>query len=242
MLRHRHARNVPGHLRAVAVPLLLALGACVGGQQPSERELADRRAQQAIAAAAEAGLPDDVQELLATAARAPAASFSATYRAGADRVVVHQRPPRRRVDVVVGGLAREAVVSDGGRDVRCERSDGAPWTCTPLPAGDEGRGAIGFGAFSPELVARTVETLEDAAGAFTLEVVGRRIAGVEATCLRSAPAGAGAGAGPAWLCVAPDGVPLLVDRGDGSPELRATAYRRGAADDDLARPDRPAGR
>ena len=220
--------------------LALAVGACAGDQPPTAAELADRRAGQAIAAAAEAGLPDDVQELLGTATRAPAASFSATYRAGADRVIVHQRPPRRRVDVVVGGVAREAVVSDAAGEVRCERPPGDPWTCTPVPEGDEGGGPLGFGAFSPELVARTVEALEDAAGAFSLEVVERRIAGVEATCLHSVPVGAGAA--PAWLCVAPDGVPLLVDHGDGSPELRAIAYRRGASDDDLARPDRSGGR
>lgn len=242
MLRRRHARNVPGCLPAAALALALAVGACAGEQAPTAAELADRRAGQAVAAAAEAGLPDDVQELLGTATRAPAASFSATYRAGADRIVVHQRPPRRRVDVVVEGVAREAVVSDAEGEVRCERFPGDPWTCTSVPEDDEGGGPLGFGAFSPELVARTVEALEDAAGAFRLEVVERRIAGVEATCLHSAPVDARAGAAPAWLCVAPDGVPLLVDRGDGSPELRAIAYRRGASDDDLARPDRSGGR
>jgi hypothetical protein len=243
----RHARNVPGQLRtlgsALAAVLALAAPACGRSGEPSADDLADRRARQAVAAAAEAGLPEEVQDVLGTAARAPSASFSATYRAGADRVVVHQRPPRRRVDVVVGGVAREAVVSDGDGEVRCQRPAGRPWTCTPAPAGatEAGSRAGGFGAFSPELVARTVEALEDAAGAFTLEVVERRIAGVEASCLRSAPVdGAGDGGGdaaPAWLCVAPDGVPLLVDRGDGTPELRAVAYRSGASSDDVARPD-----
>lgn len=224
----------------LALALVLAPAACAGDEEATAGALADRRARQAVAAAAEAGLPDEVQELLATAARAPAASFSATYRAGADRVVVHQRPPRRRVDVVVGGVAREAVVSDADGEVRCERPAGEPWTCTPVPAGDRDGGAAGFGAFSPELVARTVEALDDAAGAFTLEVVERRIAGIRASCLRSTPTGDGghgASSAPAWLCVAPDGVPLLVDRGDGTPELRAVAYRSGTALDDVRRPD-----
>jgi hypothetical protein len=245
----RHPRNVPGRLRAVAPAALVALAtlvpaACAGDEGPSASELADRRARQAVDAAAEAGLPDDVQELLGIAARAPAASFSATYRAGADQVVVHQRPPRRRVDVIVGGLAREAIVSDGDGEVRCERPAGDAWTCTPVPAGDTAAGAGGFGAFSPELVARTVEALEDAAGQFSLDVVERRIAGVEASCLRSSPTPGAAGtdgdgedSAPAWLCVAPDGVPLLVDRGDGTAELRAIAYRPAASVDDVARPD-----
>lgn len=242
MLRHRrHARNVPGHLQAVALALAMALAGCAGDHEPGAAELADRRARQAVAAAAEAGLPDDVQELLGTAARAPAASFSATYRAGVDRVVVHQRPPRRRVDVIVGGVARESVVSDADGEVRCERPAGELWTCRPVRAGEAAGGTVGFGAFSPELVARTVEALEDAAGAFTLDVVERRIAGVDASCLRSAPAAAAAdeerGSATAWLCVAPDGVPLLVDRGDGTPELRAIAYRRGASVGDVGRPD-----
>jgi hypothetical protein len=164
-------------------------------------------------------------------------SFSATYRAGADRIVVHQRPPRRRVDVLAGGVAREAVVSDGRGEVRCERPAGGGWSCGRVPGGEAGGGAGGFGAFSPELVARTVEALEEAAGSFTLEVIERRIAGVDASCLRSVPVVEDAGIGPAWLCVTADGVPVLLDRGDGSPELRAVAYRRGASAEDVARPD-----
>ena len=176
-----------------------------------------------------------MQALLALAARAPAATFSATYTSGADRVVVHQRPPRRRVDVTSAGGGREAIVIDGdGAVLTCRHGD-RRWRCS---AG--GREDDALGAFSPELVARTVEALEAAAGHYRTGVGRARIAGVAATCLRSTPLDAASAPerSTAQLCVAPDGVPLLLDRGDGSPVLRAIAYRAAARAEDVRRPDR----
>ena len=217
---------------------LVALAGCSRGDDPSRREVADLRARQARAAAADAGLPADVGALLGVAARAPAATFSATYVAGSERIVVHQVPPRRRVDVVVDGSAREAVVIDesAGTAVTCVRPASKPWACesNDAPAG----GGFAGGAFSPELVARTVEALADGADTYRTSVSSRTVAGVRASCLVSTPVAGVEGATTSQLCVAPDGVPLLVDRGDGAAVLRAVAYRPTAADQDVARPDR----
>lgn len=236
MLGHRPRR------RATAVALLscLALVAPVGcsrGDDPSWVEVAGMRERQARAAAAEAGLPAPVQEVLGRAARAPAATFSATYASGSDRLVVTQRPPRRRVDVVgTGGAPLESVVSDGeGGTVRCERASRAAadrWACR---AATGASGAVG--AFSPELVARTVEALTASASTYRTDVYDLTVAGVHVQCLRSTPVDPTTGP-PSQLCVAPDGVPLLLDRGDGTPILRAVAYRPSASAADVARPDR----
>jgi hypothetical protein len=218
---------------------LLAPVGCSRGDDPSWREVADERAAQARSAAATAGLPADVQDVLALAARAPAARFTATYASGAERLVVAQVPPRRRVDVLgAGGTPVESVVTDGdGGAVRCERpgnggGGGGRWRCTEV----DGEAAA-VGAFSPELVARTVEALAASAGAYRTDVYVLTVARVRARCLRSTPVDAAAGGGPSQLCVAADGVPLLLDRGDGTPVLRAVAYRASAADEDVRRPD-----
>ena len=109
-------------------------------------------------------------------------------------------------------------------------------TCEAAAATGDGRSGAGMGAFSPELVARAVEVLEDGAGAFDLEVRTTTMAGTRARCLRSTPTTEAGTA--AELCVSPEGVPLYLDRGDGSPVLRAIAYRPSAAERDVRRPDR----
>ena len=233
-----------GRAAAVVRVLVLALalaalgaGCGSGDDRPSD---ADLRSRQARSAAAEAGLPDEVGDLLALAARAPAARFAATYAAGSERVVVHQVPPRRRVDVVVGGVARESVVVDDagsgsgpGSAVACSRPEGSGWSCEES---ERSASAVAGGPFSPELVARTVDSLQDSADAYDVVVTDREVAGVAARCLVATPRTEGS---PSELCVAAaSGVPLLVDLGDGSPALRAVTYRPTASDDDVRRPDR----
>ena len=206
--------------------------------------MADQREAQAREVAAEAGLPADVRSLLGSrpgAARAPQATFSASFAAGTGTIVVHQAPPRRRVDVVDAGVARESFVTgDDGRTIRCERPEGRGWTCGETDAGSDGpvAGATGFGAFSPELVARTVEALEEGLAAYDVRVEPLTVAGVQARCLRTVPkSGSGGATATSRLCISPDGVPVLVERGAGSPVLRAVAYRSRVDADDLRRPD-----
>ena len=231
-------RRRPRRLTWVVVVVVGLVGATLAGCSRSDgselEEVAALRERQARSAAAEAGLDESVQAFLGRAARAPVARFSATYQSGAERIVVHQVPPRRRVDVLVGGVARDAVVvgGDGEEPVRCERPAGKPWTCRLDPDAD-----ADVGAFTPELVARTVESLAAGASAFRTTVVDQRVAGVPARCLRSTPLADGSGT-TSQLCIAPDGVPLLLDRGDGSPVLRAVAYVASASDADVRRPDR----
>jgi hypothetical protein len=260
----------PGATTVVAVLVVVglagvALVGCSRGDDPSAADaVMAQRERQARSAAAEAGLPRDVQSVLGLAARAPAASCVVTYSSGTDRLVVAQRPPRRRVDVLgEGGAPVESVVTDAdGGVVGCSRartgtSSARRWRCRKVAAEAGALPAAGAGAFTPELVARTVEALAAARDAFTVDVYRLRLAGVTATCLRSTPtdpgppstsdapsatapttsASASASASVAQLCVAPDGVPLLLDRADGTPVLRAVAYRPSASAADVRRPD-----
>lgn len=213
--------------------LLVVLGlvgaACAGcsrGDDSAAGRVVAQRAAQARSAAIEAGLGDDVADVVALAARAPAATFSAVYEVPGvpGRVVVHQRPPRRRVDTVdAEGRTVSAFVSDGSATSwDCTRR--TSWRCAAVA------GSSGAGAFDPALVDRTVAALS-ATGptAEPVSVERTTVAGAAAVCVRSGAT--------ERLCVSPSGVPLLVERA-GAGSLRAVTYRTAVDPDDLRRPDR----
>lgn len=190
----------------------LAVGACDDGVTAE-----DERAEQVRAAADDAGLDDDVTDLLVLAAEGLSATFQVTYQ-GDDgtSVIVSQDPPNRRVDVVAGGLVVQSqVVRDGvayrcdvpeggspGDDLDCERTQGA------LPAP---------GAFTDDAIDAFTSDLIETADDVDLTVDERTIADVEARCLVAAPkAGApldGSGPGVETLCLSADGAQLLIDSG-----------------------------
>lgn len=190
----------------------LAVGACDDGVTAE-----DERAEQVRAAADDAGLDDDVTDLLVLAAEGLSATFQVTYQ-GDDgtSVIVSQDPPNRRVDVVAGGLVVQSqVVRDGvayrcdvpeggspGDDLDCERTQGA------LPAP---------GAFTDDAIDAFTSDLIETADDVDLTVDERTIADVEARCLVAAPkAGTpldGSGPGVETLCLSADGAQLLIDSG-----------------------------
>lgn len=199
---------------------------CSRGDDSSLSQVVSQRAAQARAAARSAGLGDDAADVVARAARAPAATFSAVYevRGTEGRVVVHQRPPRQRVDAVDGdGRTVSSFVSDGPNGSwSCQRGRGSAWRCVETAASD------GVGAFDPSVVDRTVTAL--AAADAPVRVERMRIAGVDAACVRSGPSDR--------FCVSPSGVPLVVERSDGGQSLRVVTYRTTVDTSDLDRPDR----
>jgi hypothetical protein len=205
-----------------------ACAGCSRGDDSGLEEVVATRSSQARAAAEEAGLPKGVADVVALAARAPAATFSAVYATSEldGTVVVHQRPPRRRVDVVDGsGETVQVFISDGeAATVACDHRPRG-WHCAPVPVGS---GASSLGAFTPAALDALVAAL---AGASPRSVLAESatVAGTRARCVRSGPADR--------LCVSTTGVPLLIERSDGGSSLRATTYRTAVADDDLRRPD-----
>ena len=208
----------------------LAVVACAGcsrGDASGVDEVVVARVSQVRSAARAAGLPAPVVSVMASAAGAPAATFSAVYASGdaSGTVVVHQRPPRRRVDVVDGSgrTVSSFVVEGDGSAVRCTRQE-SEWEC----AAADVDGAEPMGAFDPAVLDAAVAALAEASTPVTVERT--TIAGAAARCVRSGPADR--------FCVSSAGVPLLVERSDGAAPLRATSYRASVTDDELRRPDR----
>jgi hypothetical protein len=212
---------------------ILLLGGC-GGSSSTAR-VASQRADQARRAAADAGLPRDVQDLLARAAGAAAKRFTVTYRTGdGSTAVLTQRPPRRRVDLQVGDVTRTLIDREDGswsclladKQWKCQKATSTPVELSPFSAGD---------------VERTVDQLAASRATYTFRVEHRRVADTAATCLvttlrpdaphdaTQAPLGE--------LCLSPEGAPL-VSRG-GTEELVATRYRTSAPASAFTLPAKP---
>ncbi|MDQ3642905.1 MAG: hypothetical protein M3450_15910, partial [Actinomycetota bacterium] len=102
--------------------VLLLLTACAGSDSA-----ADTRADQVRAAADQAGLPDEVTDVLELAARGAEGTFQVTYpgEEGAS-LVVSQAPPNRRIDIVAGTVVTESRVFRDGVGYRCLPPEGEP--------------------------------------------------------------------------------------------------------------------
>lgn len=198
--------------RALAVVALVAGLAACGDGGPSA---ADERADQVREAAAEAGLPDEVADVLALAARGSSATFQISYP-GEDgsALVVSQDPPNRRLDALEAGLIVESQVLRDGVTYACALPEGGrpgdPLTCRRTSAALPGTGVFTTGAletFASELAAG-LDQVE-------LAVETRTIAGAEARCLVATPRPEtvpdGTDADPDVICVGDDGAQLLVD-------------------------------
>lgn len=196
----------------VLAVLLTAVAACGEG----EDRTADTRADQVKDAAIDAGLPEDVADVLALAARGATATFRVTYP-GADgaEVVVQQDPPNRRVDVLTAGLVVESQVERDGVGYLCRLPEGG----RPGDALDCSRrqGAItGPGAFTDQALDTFTADLAAVLDDVDLTVEARTIADVEATCLISAPKAGTVIDGTEsvdTICLASTGAQLLVDVG-----------------------------
>ncbi|MGV3760385.1 MAG: hypothetical protein ACO1PW_12730 [Actinomycetota bacterium] len=214
-------------LAARTVGALVALSVVGAGcGDDAQQEAADDRAEQVRSAALEAGLDEDVADVLALAARGAAATYQVTYPGPDDTsLVVSQDPPRRRVDVVQAGLIVESqvlvdgvsyhcTIPDGGRpgdELRCQRSS------TALP---------GTGAFTEAALDEFTEVLVASADQVRTTVEDRTVAGQAVTCLVSTPRPEtlpeGTEATTDTICLDDDGVQLLVDAA--GERLVADAY------------------
>jgi hypothetical protein len=188
--------------------------------------VAGDRADQVRAAATQAGLADEVADLLALAARGTGRTFQVTYSGtGGAQVVVSQEPPNRRVDVLTAGLIVESQVVRAGVAYRCALPDGArPGADLDC---DRTQGAVpGPGAFDDETLDHFTDQLLASTGSLDLTVERRTVADVDVTCLVTAPkAGTaldGTGPGADTLCLSAEGAPLLLD--SGGDRLVAESY------------------
>jgi hypothetical protein len=188
-----------------------------GGCASDDEGVADDRRDQVRRAALDAGLTEEVADVLALAAGGASARFQITYQ-GTDgaSVVVSQDPPNRRVDAVTAGLIVQSQVLRDGVAYRCDLPpDGQPGD--PLECARTSGAVPGQGAFTPEALSTFTEELAASLATTDLTVETRTIAEVEATCLISAPkAGTTLDeAAPSvdTICLSDSGAQLLVDVG-----------------------------
>lgn len=195
----------------------LAVAVLVSGACGEDDDLAGERADQVREAALDAGLPAEVADVLALAARGATATFQLTYE-GIDgaSITVSQDPPNRRVDALTDGLIVQSQLVRGNVGYLCELPDdgqpGDPLDCRRT------EGAIpADGAFTPDALSTFTDELSAVSGDFDLTVERRTVAGVEATCLITAPTAGtpidGTTPGVDSICLSEDGAQLLVDSG-----------------------------
>lgn len=219
-----------------AVPLLVliaaALTACGDGSDPG-----DERAEQARTAAEEAGLDDDVVDFLALAARGSTATYQVTFpgTAPGTSLVVANRPPDRRVDVLDGEEVVEVRLTLDGEAYRCTKDDGADRidTCERTDAFVEPPGL-----FQPAALDRLTSSLRDRRNDFSFRVRDAEVAGADARCLvtevragRERPELGDRGE----ICVSQEGVLLRVEQAGES--LEATEYTTDIPAGTFERPD-----
>jgi hypothetical protein len=228
---------------ARAVPALLAAVAAVGLLVPAcgddGPDLAQQRADQLRDAARRAGLPDEVADVLALAARGGTTTYQVGYpgEQGA-RIVVSQDPPERRFDVLQGDRIVESRVLHRGVAYRCEPDTGkgaatGALTCT------RAAGAIDApGTFTDESLTRFVDQVAASKDTLSMIVDRRTIAGARARCLTTTPKPGtpldGTGPGTDVLCLSAEGAQLLVDH-DGQrlvADHYETSVPRGTFDTD----------
>ncbi len=233
----RSARGVLSGLAALLAGS--ALVAC-GGDDGS---VADERSEQVRDAAVDAGLPEEVADVLALAARGAEATFRITYDGSAGTsIVVAQAPPERRIDIVVGGVIVESRVLRNGVGYACT----VPSTTTTigqLSCERRTGTASGEGAFTDDALAEFTASLVGSLDTVDLVVEQRTIAEAEATCLVSTPkAGTpltGTEPGAETICLSDEGAQLLVDAG--GERVEAVGYETSVPEGTFELPDDPAG-
>ena len=216
----------------LAVIAALLLGAC------GDDDSGGQRAEQARTAALDAGLSDEVADVLALAARGATATYQATYPGADDgtTLVVANRPPDRRVDVLRGDDVVEVRLVVDGEALECrpdERS-GRIESCTRTDALVEPPGL-----FRGEALDRLTGSLADRKDDFDFRVVDDRVAGADARCLRTVRKpgrGNRSDLGERGeICVSMEGVLLRVELG--GEALEATDYATEIPDGTFVRPD-----
>jgi len=218
--------------------LVVAAGVVAAcGDDPSPGE---ERASQVADAAADAGLADEVAELLADATRGVDGTYRVVYEVAApgsdqpQRITVSQRPPERRLDIERPDGTADATIATGEGTYQCTTVAG-DWRCDQLEvAPDPG------GLFTGEAIDTLVGALTDGAASYEFTVEDRELLGVESRCLTTVlragvddPTLGERGT----LCLSPEGARLLTETPAGT--LRAVAYNTELPEDAFALPAEP---
>jgi hypothetical protein len=221
---------------AVALALLPLAAGC-GADGDEVAATGDERADQARAAARDAGLDDDVADFLGLLARGETATYRVRFPGPTDgtELAIANRPPDRRVELLADGATTEVRLVTDGRAFTCTpAAEGGELACERTDAFVEPPGVFRADALD-ELSEALAERTEDYS--FDIEVLA--VAGVEARCLvtrlRSGRESAELGSS-GTICASPEGAVLLVDQG--RDRLEATEYATDVDDTAFVRPDR----
>lgn len=223
----------------VVLAAVLLAAAC--GDDPDGIDATgDERADQARAAAVEAGLDAEVADFLGLLARGDTATYRVRFPGPEEgtELEVTSRPPERRVELRRG---------DDVAEVRLV-TDGEAYTCTPEEDAEElaceRTDALVDppGIFRAEALDELRASLADRADDYTFEIETLPVAGIEASCLvtrlRSGREDPELGAS-GTICASAEGAVVLVDQGD--ERLEALEYSTGVEDEAFVRPDAPDG-
>jgi hypothetical protein len=183
------------------------------------------RAEQARKVAKDAGLPEDVQDLLAHAASSASRTFTVRYKLAVEgTTTITQDPPHRRIELVLGtgptAVTRTTITNDAGT-FACTRTSGT-WTCRKTGAAASSFTPLGLGDLE-----KTTADLAEARKSYVFKVEKRTIAKTGATCLVT-ELKPGATPDPARgtrgvLCLSDEGVPLAIEAANTA--ITATSYR-----------------
>jgi hypothetical protein len=210
-------------LRALLAAVLCAAlaGACSGGKDSAS----ETRAKQARQVAEDAGLPDDVQDLLAAAAGSAAHTFTVRYKLAVEgSTTITQDPPQRRIELVLGSgptAVTRATITNSKGTFACTKNADA-WTCRKT-----GDAAPSFSPLGLGDIKQTTAELAKARESYTFRVEKRTVAKTDAKCLVTSlrpgkvpdPTRGTKGV----LCISEDGVPLVIE--GANTVITATSYR-----------------
>jgi hypothetical protein len=228
---------VPSRTAALLAGAACAASLLAGCGGDGGDALGDERADQARRAALDAGLDDQVADFLALLARGDTATYEARFPGPGEgtELVVRNRPPDRRIDVVQDGEVVEIRQVVDGEAFTCTPGGDGGFDCERTDALVEGPGLFTSGALD-----RLGAALAERGADYTFAVEEREVAGTSARCLvterregRDDPALGAAGT----ICAAPTGAVVLIDQGTESVE--ALDYGTDVDAADLQRVDRP---
>lgn len=221
----------------MVAPVVAALVAGCSDEPDEIAATGDERAEQAQVAASEAGLDDEVADFLGLLARGETATYRVRFPGPtADtELLIANRPPDRRVELIAEGTTAEVRLVTGGRAFTCTpEAEGDELTCERTDAFVEPPGV-----FRPAALEELSESLADRSEDYSFELEVLPVAGIEARCLvtrlRSGRQTAELGAS-GTICASPEGAVLLVDQG--ADRLEATEYGTDVDADAFVRPDR----
>ena len=220
----------PRQVVIVLVLTVAALSGC-GGSGPS-------KAEQGRSIAEQAGLPKDVADFFALAAKGTQASYrvslDTTDAKGAKlQVTTTHRPPDVRVDSFHADGTIDATLSVHGQRYECTRANDQ-WQCGDLGPSSSSSDDV-FGASAVSLA---IDRFRQRAADYDFRVDHRTIANVDATCLVTArkpghdqDPSLGASA---TLCLSAEGAVLRAETGTGT--LSASSYTTDIPADAFALP------